>query len=246
MNVPPKTLKRQVTSLDRRPSGAKSGLSQATPESMPALKVLQDFLNVERRRIRTRMVTLAGFFLLIFFGLAASGLFVGRIFLNQLHQDIRAIQKDVETSRQTAVNAKSNAKALLDKYRKESTAFRKEMEARQQASADVESIVGTQIDDYNKKFENMTETVETLEQENTDLKNDLNRITMNWLALTNRIELALLEMANSQFEPSPPREILVVNTQPSLRPISETETVVVSIPLPDSDDTVLWRVPIPE
>lgn len=112
MNVPPKVIHRRPGGKDEiRPERRVDSSITAAPEidlerirpgdeNLPVLAALRKFIDAERHRVRRTIIVLTVFYIFLLVAVLASGGFVGKIFFDQLRNDIATDRSSIMAAEQ--------------------------------------------------------------------------------------------------------------------------------------------------
>ena len=121
MNIPPKSLKRQLVQNveptagsipgdgSQRSAGTKSNAQVPTmrtasdladaaavsADSLPVLQAFQDFLESERKHARRQIMTVTSFFLLLFLIITGAGAFFGYVYFGKMNNEIALMSNEI-------------------------------------------------------------------------------------------------------------------------------------------------------
>jgi len=225
LKVPPKTVSVQ---LSRR----QFGLAQ-TPESLPVLEAFQQFLDAERRRARNRMIGLTAFFLVLLVAVLGAAFYVGMFFFNQMGQDVSGVQADVQSLKNTADAVREDNEARVAGLSGETRQLRERAEAGTEALSELRIRIETGRTQFDEKLSGVQDIVSMLEVENASLKEELHNLDARWQGF-----VATARSATRGQEPH--ADVLAA------RDTTEDTSLVISLNVPGSTTSILWRMPIPE
>lgn len=225
MNVPPKILGHELkdNELPAHATGTKtlrkrfSAGIERTPASLPVLEAFQEFLDLERRRARNRMLVLAAFFVIVLLSVVASSLFISINFLDQFRENFQSMHKNVNTFQEAFRKTKNDTDSILERLVGDTTKLRNHIALEQQTITKTRSKITSEL---NK----IVEVIAMLEKENSSLKKDLSRMEAKWLTLSESME-----------------------TTDTLEPTATGHSSIVMSIVPHGGNTATeWHIPIPE
>ncbi|MDP6630747.1 MAG: hypothetical protein QGH42_06805 [Kiritimatiellia bacterium] len=220
-------------------------------DSLPVLAAFQEFLDVERRRTRARMLALTFLFLVVLLTVGGVAGLVGLTYFRRTHEQTQAMQAGLNDLRSqvgagyggtvtTLSNLASRASVI-------ETAFDREIAA---LAIERDGLL-VQLSGMNTNLAGLYGTIATLRVENAQFNNRMERRAAEWQMMTSQVDrvMALLTQAPA---PAPP---VVAVTPPS--PGSPSPAVALS-PAPPARETLIlaiipknearaveWRIPLP-
>lgn len=208
-------------------------------ESLPVLAAFQEFLDVERRRARGRILVLASLFLIVLLIAGGAAALVGYSYYLKTSDQAAAMQASLERLRSRVDDDQGGALASLqDRAKIMEQTFDSQM-----ATFEVEQNgLSSLLAGMNANLAGLHGTIARLQNENAQLHNQVEMNAVDWQAVTNRVEeiLALLAQAPPLAPPvTPPApESPRAATPPR-------DSMVLAILPVGGGHAVDWRVPLP-
>lgn len=269
MNLPPKTLKKQFTSIER-PKPAVENTDEilnsqpaaaATPEetvpavshagnqlttaedttgSLPVLEAFHSFLENERRHARRQMITVTVFFFAILLFVVAGGAFVGVVFVRQTNEDLKAIQDEFAELKTEAKKQKESAQEALGKILFEAEKLRTDLSQSEQTVSSSRDEITRMLKGRESEMEKIQRLVAALENENKNLRADLTRLRSG---LFDDVRNPPVTASETQNRTSTVSQV-TLTTVSAPRPAGRVEFSI--LPEGQQDQAASWRMPILE
>jgi cell division protein FtsB len=213
--------------------------SARSSDSLPVLDAFQDFLAVERRRTKRRIIGLGFSFFAIILLVAAAGVGAGIFFLSPMRDDVSAMDAKVNSYTQQADALKSQTETSIETLSQVLT-------AEKTAISQAQSRAGTRMDDQSTQIEVLTDKLADLEKKNASLKEDLSRLSSDWPVMTSNYKRLMLDIERLKKAPRPAPPSVATMTRVSSTAVTEEATLVLRIRPPGISDVVSLRLPISE
>lgn len=222
-------------------------------DALPVLAAFQEFLDVERRRTRGRMLALTLLFVLVLvIGGGIAGI-LGITTYRKTNQQTQAVQADLDALRaQMGINQQTFgtiSNLASHASRLESTWDRKLNDL-----ASDQDGLNLQLAGLNTNLAGLHSTIAQLQNKNAQLHSRIERSASDWQALTGRVDrmMARLNRAPAQPPAAPPihrtsepvAESDRTPRQPPPTPARHNSLVLAIIPQ-DEPRAVDWRLPLP-
>ena len=144
-----------------------------SPDSMPVLNAFREFLDVERRRSRNRVIALSAFFTVLLLAVIGGGLVAARIFWKRTRAELQVQQSRVELVRVvTESNLQTFAAAATDQ-------LARAIASDKAAIGDARSQLDRRTQESSNEVARLRETLEGLEVENAMLAYSVRDIRSN-------------------------------------------------------------------
>lgn len=231
--TPPTPVSSSPADLPAAP--APQALAKRTPDSLPVLEAFQEFLDIERRRLRKRLALTVAAYFAFFLCLLLGGFYVGLSSLNNIQTDMDRIRRDFDTVRNDALRASSRTDEANRRFVEESRKWREEFAAEAQAASNRAAQAAAPTNDTLGKLRDMAINVTILQTENAALKEKLAGLETMWPPLVNRMNSLLAEVqkireyppaASPPAAPEPPIAM-------SVTPRGASRPVEIRIPYPE-------------
>ena len=224
-------------------------------ESLPVLAAFQEFLDVERRRTRSRMLALASLFLIVLLVGGGAAALVGYSYYLKTSDQAAAMQDSLERLRARVEDDQGGALSALSSLQARTKIMEQTFDS-QMATFEVEQNgLSALLAGMNTNLAGLHGTIARLQNENARLHNQVEMNAVDWQAVTNRVEeiLALLAQAPPLAPPVTPRtpEPVAAGRPPSPVPESpraatpRRDSMVLAILPVGKTRAVDWRVPLP-
>ncbi|MBN2301480.1 MAG: hypothetical protein JXN60_03080 [Lentisphaerae bacterium] len=243
MDLPPKSLAKIAKQhLEAHaPSAVDQSLFrdiQIGKGSLPVLEAFQEFLDNERKRMRNRLLCLAGFFLLLFIAMSAISLLVGKALVDKARSDFSDFQADVKEIEQKTIGLNVETKKLISQLEKESQELR--------VNVDVSRTdLNNQLEKYNSQIELLDKMINDLKNENETLRKELETTESQIPEISENVRVAMekIESIRAKSVQQPKR------IEPEKNTTTATTTVkpsmMLSIVPMGHENAVSWRLPLP-
>jgi hypothetical protein len=166
--LPPKIMPQQVKSISvQRP------VDLAKPGSLPVLEAFQEFIQVERRQNRHRMVMLTVFFLLVFVAAFALLLLLGAGNLNRVRADMKRMRDQVQTLDRTHGQLQEDTRTMLEKLSDQAGQIQNAMADEQKNIAATRGQLVGKISSIDEELLDLRAVITELETQNSALKTNL-------------------------------------------------------------------------
>ncbi|TFH16150.1 MAG: hypothetical protein E4H02_06320 [Lentisphaerales bacterium] len=248
MNVPPKIIhRRPVGEGEVHPERRGDRSITAAPdidlervksgdENLPVLAALRKFIDIERHRVRRTVVVLTVFYIALLVAVLAAGGFVGKIFFDQLRNDIAMDRTSIMAAEQKVEDVKRSVEIQTAQIQSEVRAGSRRLDSAQRSVA----IVG----------QNLTNAVKLIGQLHASLKQNVAAADREQKQTLYKMELRL-DLLNTRLQ-----DVLLQNAK--LRSATSGEgdesensgssVFVQSVPLwltsSNETDGVSWRLPL--
>jgi hypothetical protein len=156
-----------------------------TAESLPVLNALREFIEMERRRTRNRMIALGATFIVLFLIAAAAGFWMARRHWERMRQEFAAERQESQAVIWRTESNVAEVAVTTDRLR---TEFTRERESSRHA----ESQLVARVAGSTEEVRGMKDTVAALEIENAMLNYTVRDIRSNF-ASTARADSGAIE-----------------------------------------------------
>lgn len=243
--VPPKVLRNEVMRRDPlagRPAALQRrgpmDLSKS-PVSLPILEAFQDFLEAERTRTRNRILAMTLFFATVLLAVIGAGVLVGVYFHGRIKDDMAAVQRNVKTLEQLALEEARQTVLSIAAVAAETDRIGTSMTLERETIARIESQLESQTEHDDKVIDGVLNALSALELENVALRKELRSVLDEWGSVTNQYALVTTMEPLYSLENFAAAEVRTF-------PMPDYSTLVMSITPPGQSEGVAWRLPIPE
>jgi len=206
---------------------------QKQPESLPVLTAFQEFLEVERSRMRRRLVALSACYLVALIFIVSASFIAGMTALKRFRADVDNLQTELTRLQQVSIKYQTDTDTLAQRLSTETVRLRTDM----QTTDDEKNKLLSQVSQQNNKLSKIDELIKNLQNENTLLRNNLTVMQTKWMALTNDLVASLSQAIR------PPEVSLPAQPNNSA---AAAQGLVMSITPRGSSRSTEWRLPIPE
>jgi methyl-accepting chemotaxis protein len=196
-------------------------------ETLPVLQAFQQFLDVERRRTKTRMVTLTLVFIAVFVVVAAMSLAVALTYTRQFRKDFLDMKDQVAVVQQDAQKVNSDTRTALQNFETEASKLQGDIQNISQSTTDIKS----QTESYDGALTKLRDAVNSLATQNDSLRTDIARLKLASPNEPPALQYQSIQNASQQ-------QLTQSDKGPS--------TIVVPIMPRGKTNAVAWRVPLPE
>jgi len=217
-------------------------------ESLPVLAAFQEFLDVERRRARGRMLVLAALFLIVLLVAGGAAALVGYSYYLKTSDQAATMQASLERLRSRVDDDQGGALGALSSLQVRAKIMEQTFDS-QMATFEVEQNgLSSLLDGMNTNLAGLHGTIARLQNENARLHNQVEISAVDWQAVTNRVEEILAFLA--QASPVTPKTVTAARP-PSPAPESPRgatpprDSMVLAILPVGGKRAVDWRVPLP-
>ncbi|MBL7077235.1 MAG: hypothetical protein ISS31_07175 [Kiritimatiellae bacterium] len=224
-------------------------------DSLPVLAAFQEFLDIERRRTRARMIALTFLFLIVLLAAGGAAGLWGLTYYRKTHDQTQAVQAGLDDLR-SQVGARHGAFGALSNlaFRASTleTTFDKEM-----ASLTIEQNgLSVQLAGMNTNLAGLHSTIARLQNENAQLSHRVERSATEWQMMTNQVDRIMELLAQVQSQPAPPPAARESRDEAPLDEKAMPEVALSPAP-PPRESLILaiipkgerravdWRVPLP-
>lgn len=220
-------------------------LSELSPETvernadqLPVLAAFQEFLDLERRRTRNRMLVLTGVFLVILIVASSAGLLVGFTFYRRSLSDVGGLRADLAETRHTGALADASNRVALARARVETGRLAASLDEHMAALQADRDEMALRVEGLGTNLALLHNTIARLESDNTGLRASLNDVATRWPALSNQLEAVVAELR------APPPVPLPVRLPPPARAAVPLKPSLVMAIIPGGDTRAVdWRIP---
>lgn len=225
-------------------------------DSLPVLAAFQEFLDIERRRTRARMIALTLLFLLVLLAAGGAAGLLGLSYYRKTHAQTQAVQAGLETLR-LHVDANYGAFGALSNLASRAgtleTTFDKGM-----ASLSIEQDgLSVRLAGMHTNLAGLHSTIARLQNENSQLSHRMERSDAEWTMMTNQIDRMMELLVQVQSQPAPPQSAASVHSDET--PVDAEiasrgarspappprESIILAIIPKGEGRAVDWRVPLP-
>jgi hypothetical protein len=215
----------------------------AQGESLPVLEAFQEFLEAERLRSRRRIIILSTAFSAVLLVVIVGGVFIGASMLRPIHDNYRNMQSDINAFDRATANSRKRIDGMLDRFGKQDRRLREELAKERQSSAETRQDLSQKSKQFENDVTRMQKLMGRLHAHNRELRKSIEE-------QNERIPSLVAEAERSMREPDT-ANVTDVAARPEA-PYGEgsgqgrRETLTLSIMPKGYDQSVAWRVPIPE
>jgi cell division protein FtsB len=269
MNIPPKSLKRQLvqnveptagtfpTEDGPRLSSGRKGNAQiptmrkaseladaaaVSADSLPVLQAFQDFLESERKHARRQIMTVTSFFLLLFLIITGAGAFFGYVYFEKMNNEIVFLHSELSRSKSTmSIETKKRLSGLADRTDALSTRIVDGDVLIKQATAEISSTFSNSMTASFAELDQIRNSLAALQKENRSLRHDLATINITPPATSPSMEMA---SSSSSYPSETSTSLPAVRKVPKPPTSSALSPLEIGILAPGSSNAMKWRIPI--
>ncbi|MBT3294184.1 MAG: hypothetical protein HN919_07810 [Verrucomicrobia bacterium] len=218
-------------------------------ESLPVLAAFQEFLDVERRRARGRMLVLTSLFLIVLLAAGGAAALVGYSYYLKTSNQAATMQASLERLSSRVEEDQGGALGALSSLQARAKIMEQTFDS-QMATFEVEQNgLSSLLSGMNTNLAGLHGTIARLQNANAQLHNQVERNAADWQAVTNRVEEILALLAPPVRLPTP--EPVATARPPS--PVPESpgaaapprDSMVLAILPVGGKRAVDWRVSLP-
>ncbi len=220
-------------------------------DSLPVLAAFQEFLDVERRRNRGRMLALTFMFLAILLAIGGIGGLLGWTTYRKAHAKTQVLQAGLTALREE-VNASYGTFGALSNIASRASVLEQTFDKEMAALAIEQDGLSVQLAGMNTNLAGLHTTLARLQTENAELNYRVEQSAAEWHMMTGQVDriMALLAQARPTAPASqPPVERPDGDTLPGVVALSPAppprESLVLAIIPKDEVRAVDWRIPLP-
>jgi hypothetical protein len=223
-------------------------------DSLPVLAAFQEFLDVERRRSRGRMLALTFLFLILLLALGGVAGLLGLSYYRKTHAETQAVQAGLNALR-TDVDASFTALGALSNVASRASVLEETFDKEMAALATEQDGLSTQLAGMNTNLAGLHSTIARLRVENAQLSEKMEQSAAEWQMMTSQVDriMGLLAQvqpparpAGSSPEATEKEDAADAPAEVALSPAPPPrESIVLAIIPKDEVRAVDWRVPLP-
>lgn len=240
MELPPKLVGQEVARRERGISPTPPADGGHDADSLPVLGAFGEFLEAERRRARTRMWILSGFFLLLFILVAGAALLTGALFYQRMQADVQVMETEMNRLQTRAEDRHTQTRDALHRLEEGARSLLDSLAQQEEALAQTRSSVDAERSDVEQELADMEQLVKLLEVENTALKKDVQHVASRLPGLVATIE-ELVQRSGRDAAEKDAEEGTGLREMDGLPPSFEFSLLPVG-----ASRALAWRLPIPE
>jgi len=212
-------------------------------DSLPVLQAFQDFLDLERAKMRKRLVILSVSYVLLLMAIIAGGLFGGMVIIKRFNGnidkvkgDFQLIQTDIAKLQSQSLKVRADTDTLAARLSAEAVRIRSDLGS---STDDSKNRIQAQVTTQDDKLAKMNELILALQKENASLRNGLAVMQTKWVSVTNGLLTSLAEVKALKSQ-----SLKETVSSPRVAAISSS----ISIPITPygQNQPVDFRIPIPE
>lgn len=218
-------------------------------DSLPVLAAFQEFLDVERRRTRGRMLALTSLFLLILLAAGGATFLVGLTFYRKTQSDTTAMHASLDSIRTQVESQQDGASKGLSDLETRADVLETALDRQMTVFQGEQDELTAQLAGMNTNLSSLHSIIARLQNENAQLHSHLKQNDVNWSAVTNRVEdmlRMLVQAPPAAIPPAEPEEEppLAVMPEAPPRPLPRKSLVLAIIP-EGGGRAFDWRIPLP-
>ncbi|MDP6505678.1 MAG: hypothetical protein QF886_18800 [Planctomycetota bacterium] len=206
---------------ERSPAHREGGVPD-TVTGLPVLEAFQRFVEAERRRSRNRMIVLTAVFAGILLLVGALSVVVGTIMYRKAQKNIAHVEQNVSDMKDETRGIRNETRSIINRTAVSLQKGQLKLAKHSKATADDVGRMATQV--------------EELESRNAALVDQLNSVRQILPSLSSDLRLVVNLMED--MRPMEPELVEPLLATP--------ETITMLISPRGSDESIPWRLPIPE
>ncbi len=233
-------------------------------ESLPVLAAFNDFIKVEQRRSRNRMLIMGFLFTLIIIVIIGAGVFIGTAFYNQVRADLRQTNNDLNSYHIKTEIEKSKTEDKLAQIKELANTIANSITQQELSLQATRKSINSNNYSYQKELADMKQVIGTLSLENTKLKkneaeantklpalaaqiNDLLNIITNPVVVTSTNtpveEVKIVNVSEPEKLPKIIEKVEPIETNESTEVIEATSNIKLNIENQEDDDDIMMLLP---
>jgi len=220
-------------------------------DSLPVLAAFQEFLDVERRRTRGRMVALTLLFLIILLAVGGGAGLLGLSYYRKTHAQTQAVQAGLDELR-SEVDASYGAFGAISNIASRASVLEQTFDKEMATLAIEQDGLSTRLSGMNTNLAGLHSTIARLQDDNAQLSYRMEQNAAEWQMMTGQVDRIMALLAQVQQAPARPVEAAVqpldeeTSPEVSLSPAPPARESLVLAIIPKGDvRAVDWRVPLP-
>ena len=195
MDLPPQVMKDQVRSLAARhdaeliergleASGVGRWPYARGGQALPVLQAFHEFLEVERRRTRTRMLLLTGIFVMLLLCILGAGILAAMYFTRSVDGEMGALQAQLQAAQKQSGALHLDAQAKLASLSGEAAELHKQVIGAQAAVDAVRKEMAAGVTGQSDQLAELRKLLMSVVEQNTTLASGLDSLGARLLAAT--------------------------------------------------------------
>jgi hypothetical protein len=220
-------------------------------DSLPVLAAFQEFLDVERRRTRGRMLALTFLFLVVLLAVGGVAGLIGLTYFRSAHEQTETVQAGLDELRSQIGTGYGGTFGALSNLASRTSAIETIFDEEMAALAIEQNGLSVQLSGMNTNLAGLYGTISTLRIENAQLSHRMERRAAEWQMMTSQVDRVVALLARA---PSPARPVVAIapTSTESLSPAvalspapPARENLVLAIIPKNEARAVEWRIPLP-
>lgn len=245
----------ELPTLNPLDETARSVPVRRTPESLPVLHAFQEFLDVERRRMRNRIVGLSVFFTLVVLLVGVGSVLVGMVFLDMVQQDIDDVHAELAAFSRDAAEHRGLTEAALSALDRQTGELSSQVAMGTAELKEADAAMGARMSGQAEQVASLRSVMSAVETENAllrkelaTLRTDMTALRTDLPAISNRVVSMVREIAELRAPAATPIPSNVEAGEASAPQLTHVRLPPVELELrpPGVERSVIWRLPIPE
>ncbi len=218
-------------------------------DSLPVLAAFQEFLEIERRRTRGRMLTLTLLFLLVLFAGGGIAGFLGLSYYRQTKQQTQAVKTELADLR-NQVTTGTFGLAPFSNLLTRASHLQSAVDEGMSILASEQDGLAMRVEGLNTNVANLHSTIARLQDENDQITRQMEARVSQWQSITGEVDrlMALLAQASPALSPgTPASRIPAPSSWEAPAPVateSRNLSLVLAIIPEGSTRAVDWRIPL--
>ncbi len=204
-------------------------------ERLPVLEAFQEFLAVERRRARNRMLILSGVFAAVIAALVVGGIAFALSLMDPMRREVESLQAQIGTFARRADRVGNKADQTLDRLTKQEREFTDRLARGRQEVADVRTSIGHQTSSISGELSHVQSMLAELRRENQLLLKEMLDIRQVYPAASDHF--GPVRWPSGAAQPPEPT--------PGLAAAGEA-SITLNLATSDDEAPIAWRIPMPE
>jgi hypothetical protein len=255
MELPPKSIRKQLrdrgeSSDEKLPAATRpgtrvvrrgAGALRAGTDNLPVLEAFQQFLDVERRRTRNRILMLSALFFIVLLLVAGAFVFVGLTVLQQMSGEMTRLESELTQVHADARLAQEETGRRVTQLADEERALRRDVDSQAAALDTTRQDVQSLTERYASGIQDIQTVLGMLDLENAMLRETIETMNTQWSSLSGRVARISMPVDS----PPPDREADVAS-RPDTAPAPPPASIPMLLMPPGAERAVSWLVPIPE
>jgi hypothetical protein len=219
-------------------------------DSLPVLAAFQEFLDIERRRTRARMIALTFLFLVILLAVGGVAGLLGLSYYRKTHAQTQAVQAGLQALR-SEVDASYSAFGAISNIASRASVLEQAFDREMTVLTAGQDGLSVQLAGMNTNLAGLHSRIARLQNENAQLSHRMEQSAAEWQMMTGQVDRIMALLAQVQQQPAPPAETVdqapeEASPEVTLSPAPPPRESLVLAIIPKGEvHAVDWRVPLP-